>query len=190
MANTDNPYGLRAVRDKNGAPYSGSGSLYHKASGDTTPLAPGDPVVVTGTADTVGIPTITRATAGASNPITGVVLGRTNGEGTLLQDDTLNSPASTEDYLLIEDNPDVSFSIQVSGALAATDLSTNVDLLAGVALEGKSLFEADSTTFGTGATKQLKVLRLVRDVNNELDTNGKIEVQINNHTQNTGIAGV
>lgn len=168
MANTDNPYGLRAVRDKNGATYNGSGSLYHKASGDTTPLAPGDPVVVTGGADTTGIPTITRATAGASNAITGVVIGRTNGEGTLLQDSTLNSPASTEDYLLIEDDPHVSFSIQVSGSIAATDLSTNVDLTAAAALEGKSQFEADSATFGTGATKQLKVLRLVRDENNEL----------------------
>ena len=190
MANSDNPYGLRAIRHRNGAPYNGGGSLYHKAAADTTPLAPGDPVVVTGTADTVGIPTITRATAGASNAITGVVIGRTNGEGTLLQDDTLNSPASTADYLLIEDNPDVVFSIQVSGALAATDISNNVDLLAGAATEGKSAFEADSTTFGTGATKQLKALRLVRNPENELDTNGKIEVMINNHTQSSGTTGV
>lgn len=190
MANTDNPFGLRAVRHRNGAPYNGSGSLYHKAAGDATPLAPGDPVIVTGTADTTGIPTITRATAGATNRITGVVIGRTNGEGTLLQDDTLNSPASTEDYLLIEDNPDVVYEIQADGAVAVTDISSNANLIAGMAVEGKSAFELDSTSFGTGATLQLKVLRLVRDVNNEVDTNAKLEVMINLPTQAPDSVGV
>lgn len=190
MANTNNPYGLRAIRHRNGAPYSGSGSLYHKAAADASIIAPGDPVVVTGEADSTGIATVTLATAGVGNALTGSMIGRTNGESTLLQDSGLNSGANTDDYILVEDDPDVVFSIQASGALAAGNISDNVDLLAGVAVEGKSKFQADSTTFGTGATKQLKVLRRVREENNELDTNGKIEVMINNHTQSAGIVGV
>ena len=190
MANVDNAYGLKPVRHRNGAPYNGAGSLYYKASSDTTPLAPGDPVVVTGTASTDGIPTVTRATAGTSNALTGVVIARTNGDGTLLQTSALNSPASTEDWLLIEDNPDVVFTIQCSGAFAVTDMSNNANLSAGTATEGKSGFELDSTSFGTGATLQLKVLRLYRDINNSVGTNAQVEVMINNHTQATGKAGV
>jgi len=193
MANTDNPFGLRAVRHRNGAPYNGSGSLYHVAASDSQVIAPGDPVVVTGTADTNGVPTVTRATAGDGNLITGVMAGRTNGpvnlndEG-IVFDTTLNTTASTEQYILVHDDPDLVFEAQFAGTLAATDISNNANLSAGVAIEGRSRFEIGAVS--ALATAQVKILRLVRDVENELGANAKVEVMINQHTQTAGTAGV
>ena len=184
MANVDNAFGLRPIRYANGAPYNGSGSLYYKAVGDTQPLAPGDPVVVTGTASAGGIPTITRVAAGVSLPVTGVVIGRANapdGSVTLNRDSALNSPASTEDFILVEDGA-VVYKAQVNGTLAVTDISNNADFSAGVAVEGKSLFEIDQSTVGTGASKQVKILRVLQVENNSVGANTVVEVILNNHT--------
>ena len=109
MANADNPIGLRPIRKLGGQVYSGSGSLYHVASGDSQVIASGDPVILTGTADTNGIPTVTRASAGATNRITGVMNAITNGEGTVLQDSPLNTVASTSQYILVHDDPIIVF---------------------------------------------------------------------------------
>jgi hypothetical protein len=190
MANSDNALGGRPIRHRNGAPYCGSGSLYHVAAAHAGEIAPGDPVTVTGTADSLGIPDVDISTAGAGNLITGFVIGRTNGEGTVLQDDTLVLPATTEGYLLVEDNPDVVFEMQMSGAFAVTDVSEDASLSAGAAVLGKSKWEVDSGTIGTGATSQVKILRAVRRVDNEVGANAKVEVMINQHTQTAGTAGV
>lgn len=190
MANSDNAMGGRPIRHKNGAPYSGSGSLYHVAAAHAGVIAPGDPVTVTGTADSIGIPDVDISTAGAGNLITGFVIGRTNGEGVLLQDDTQNLPATTEGYLLVEDDPDVVFEMQMSGALAVTDISEDASLVAGTAIEGRSKWEVNTATIGTGATSQVKILRAVRREDNEIGTNTKVEVMINQHTQTAGTAGV
>jgi stage V sporulation protein SpoVS len=190
MANSDNALGGRPIRQRNGAPYSGAGSLYHVDSAHAGIIAPGDPVVVTGTADTLGIPDVDIATAGATNLITGFVIGRTNGEGTLLQDDSLVLPVTTEGYLLVEDNPDVVFEMQMSGGFAVGDVSEDASLVAGVAVLGKSKWQVDSGTIGAGATNQVKILRVVRRVDNEVGVNAKVEVMVNQHTQTAGTAGV
>lgn len=190
MANKDIPQGLQAIRHRNGAPYNGAGSLYHVAAAHAGEIAPGDPVTVTGTADTRGIPDVDISTAGIANAITGVVIGITNGEGAVLQDDSPTLPTLTEGYLLVEDDPDVVFEAQVSVSIAVTDISSNADLVAGAASINRSGWEVDSTTFGAGATKQVKVIRLVRVEDNEIGTNAKIEVMINNHTQAHNTAGV
>ena len=190
MANADNPFGLRPKRHKNGAPYNGGGSLY-AVSSSAVALAPGDPVIIDGGADAYGIPTVVRATAGDANAITGVVLGRTNGEGVLLWDDTLNTLASTAgQYILVEDNPDVVYDIQCDATLAAAQIGLNVNLTAGTAVAGKSIFEADIANAATTATFQLKILRLARYEDNALGANAIIEVMINNCTQTPGSAGI
>jgi hypothetical protein len=66
-----------------------------------------------------------------------------------------------------------------------TDVSNNVDLVSGSlnTSYGRSGWQADSTTFGTGNTKQLKVLRLAQRPDNAPGTNAKLEVEINLHSQ-------
>lgn len=191
MANSDNALGGRPIRHKNGATYNGGGSLYFADGGSHNGIiAPGDPVTVTGTADTAGIPAVQLSTGGATNLLTGFVIGRTNGEGTILQDTALALPAADDGYLLVADDPDLVFEMQMSGAFAVTDISEDVSLVAGTAVLGKSKWEVDSTTTGTGATSQMKILRLVRRVDNEVGVNAKVEVMINLHTQTAATAGV
>ena len=188
MANADSPIGLRPIRHRNGAPYSGSGSLYHINNAQV--VAPGDPVIVTGSADTGGIPSVVRATAGTSNRITGVMISRVAGDGSLLQDDSLNTVASTAQYILVEDNPDVVFEAQCDGAFAVTDVSANANLTAAAPVEGKSQWEVDSTSFAVTATLQVRVLRIVRRLDNEVGANASLEVMINLHTQSTGVGSL
>jgi len=184
MANDDTPRGLIPIRDVNGGPYNGGGSLYHVAVGDAQVIAPGDPVIVTGTADVNGIPTVTRATAGVSNFITGVMINLTNGEGTVLRDQGITTTTLTSQYILVEDNPHVSFEIQADEDIVAADMGANASLLAGTANSlGVSGFELDSSTIGTAATLQLRILRLVRREDNELGDQAKVEVKINTHAQ-------
>ena len=195
MANTNNPFGLRAVRHRNGAPYNGAGSVYHVASTDAQVIAPGDPVVITGTADANGIPTVTRASAGDGNLITGVMAGITNGAGGLLDgsggvvfDSSLNTVPNATNYILVIDDPDVVFEAQFSGTLNAADIGNNANLTAGVASEGKSGFQVGAVS--ALASAQVKILRLVQNVENELGQFAKVEIMINQHTQTAGTAGV
>lgn len=191
MANSDSPRGFRPIRHRNGAPYSGSGSLYHVPVTNGSILAQGDPVIVTGTSDSLGIPDVVLATAGATERITGIVMGRTNGEGTVLQDDLIALPTLTEGYLLIEDNPDVVFEGQMSGAFAVTDVSNNANLLSGTSsVNGVSGWEVDSSGIAATATLQVKILRAVRRTDNEVGANAKVEFMINQHTQNANSLGV
>ena len=191
MANSDNPQGLRPIKYLSGAPYNGAGNVYNVAAGDSVIINPGDPVIVTGTADTRGIPTVAKATAGATNRITGVMLSLTNGESTVLQDSNVSTAASTNQYILVEDNPNVVYDVQMSGALAVTDISNTASLLIPVStVDGKSQAEVNTATIGTGATDQVRILRL-RDVeNNEIGTNSNVEVVINLPTTANDIAGV
>lgn len=190
MANADSPFGLRPVRHRNGAPYNGAGNVYHVASTDTQVIAPGDPVIVTGTADANGIPTVARATAGATNRITGVMLSLADGAGTVLQDAGVTTTASTSQYILVADDPDLVFHCQASAGLAVTDISSNADLTSAAASGGKSQWEIDSTTYGTGATLQVRVLRLALLPNNAIGTNGIAEVMINLHTNAVGVGSL
>ena len=174
-----------------GAPYSGGGSLYHVASTDANVIAPGDPVIVTGTADTRGIPTVTRATAAATNRITGVMMSRIKGETTVLHDDTLNTTASTSQYILVEDNPNVVYEAQCSAGLAVGDISNTADLLIPASTtDGKSGAEVDSTSFAAGATGQVRVLRVVRRPNNDVGANANVEIVINLPTTANDRAGI
>lgn len=191
MANSDNPQGLRPVKYLSGAPYNAAGNVYHVAVGDSVVINPGDPVIVTGTADTRGIPDVEKATAGATERITGVMLSKANGEGTILQDDPVSTIPSTSQYILVEDNDQVVYDVQVSGAFAVTDVSNTANLLIPVStIDGKSQAEVNSAAMAAGATGQVRILRL-RDVqNNEVGANANVEVVINLPTTGNDLAGV
>ena len=205
MANADTPFGLRPVRHRNGAPYNGAVTPYYIPSGYGTALYIGDPVVITGTANTSAVKVpgvgdfgpgtlqeINKATAAGGNYISGVIVGFAANVSDLSKQ---YNPASTERVALVADDPDLVFEIQEDGVgatLAATDMGLNADLVythSGSAYTGQSGAELDISTKNTTATLQLKILRLVNRSDVELGVNGKLEVAINLHTQRytTGI---
>lgn len=182
MPNANAPQGLLPVRHRNGAPYNGACNVYQLLSAVAN-VGIGDPVLVSGTADATGIPGAVLATAGAGNYITGAIVGfvPTGAVATF----TNYSPTGTDRYVLVCDDPDVMYEIQASAGAAVTDISNNADLVSGTlnTSYGISGWQADSTTFGTGNTKQLKVLRLAQRPDNAPGTNAKLEVEINLHSQ-------
>lgn len=190
MANTNSPTGLQPVRYRNGSPWMGAARRYFHPATDSTALFLGDPVIIAGSGDTDGVPTCTRATAGSAGRITGVVVG-------FEPNATLNAvgygAGSTAFYVLVADDPALLFEIQedaVGGALAATSIGLNADLVAGSGSTATKLsgFQLDSSTAATTATLQLRIIEFVQRVDNEIGANAKVLVAINLPTE-TGAVG-
>lgn len=179
MANSDAPRGFTPIRHKNGAPYNGAAKLYCIPASDSTAVYIGDAVKSAGSADANGVPTVAQAAAG--NAIRGVVVG-------IVPDteaSTVYRVASTLRYVLVADDPDLVFEVQedsAGGALTADEVGENADIVvaAGSTVTGRSGMELDSSDHKT-ATAQLRILRLVPRADNEIGTNAKWEVMINEH---------
>lgn len=190
MANSNAPTGLQPVRYRSGAPYNGAANVYYVPATDGTALFKGDPVIIAGAADTNGVPTCTRATAGSAGRITGVVVGFVPSPNIIANGYRV---ASTAEYVLVADDPDLLFEIQedsTGGALAATDIGLNADLAAGSGSTVTKLsgFQLDSSTADTTATLQLRIVGIAQRADNEIGANAKVLVRINLPTE-TGAAG-
>lgn len=191
MANVSMPAGLQPVRYASGAPYNGACNRYYVPSSDATALFIGDPVIIAGSADADGVPTVTRATAAGAGRITGVVVGIVNSLGGV--ESTRYRPASTACYVLVADDPNLLFEIEedaVGGALAAADVGLNADLASGSGstVTGLSGFVLDTSTKATTATLQLRIIGFRQRADNEIGANAKVLVRINLPTE-TGAVG-
>jgi hypothetical protein len=193
MANTNAPTGLRPVRYRSGAPYNGACNTYSVPASDGTALFVGDPVIIGGSADANGVPTILRATAAGGAYISGVVVGF---EPLRTDLTVLHRAASTLRNVFVADDPALIFEIQedgIGGALAVTDVGLNVDLIAtqaGSTATGKSGWSADTSTKATTNTLQLRIEGFVQREDNEVGVaNAKILVSINLH-QSRNLTGV
>lgn len=189
MANSNAPSGLRPVRHANGSPWNGMLKRYYVPATDSTALYIGDPVIIAGSADADGVPTATSATAGATNRVTGAVVGF-DPSPTIVANGY--RAASTAEYILVAEGPDLVYEIQedaVGGALAAADVGLNADLVSGSGsrLTGSG-WQLDTSTKGTGATLQMRILGFVQKPDNAIGANAKVLVRINLPTE-TGAAG-
>jgi hypothetical protein len=206
MANQDTPFGLRPIRHRNGAPYNGAANPYYINSTYATALFIGDPVIkVAGGSNAANLsgagmgdfpigtlPEIEKATAGDTNRITGVIVGFGPLPANLgLQYNT----ASTERVAMVCDDPDVIFEIQADGAIPAASMGLNAVLIythAGSTTSGLSGVELDTTSDvpAADASNQLLILRGANIPDNDVTlTHAKVEVMINQHTQNQGTVG-
>lgn len=205
MANVDTPSGLKPIRHRNGAPYNGATNPYWIPAGYATALFVGDPVVKIGTANAaeVIVPgagkfpigtaiSINKAAAGDTNRITGVIVGFSPLPNGL---ETVYNPASTERIAWVCDNPDVIFEIQANGAIPAASIGLNAVLIythAGSTTTALSGAELDTTSDvpAADASNQLLIMRAVnREDNDTTLIHAKVEVLINQHTENQGTVG-
>ena len=192
MANPNAPYGLKPLRERGGQPYSGACNTYYVPSTDATALFIGDPVILAGSSGNAqagpeSYPTVTRATAGATNRISGVVVGF---QPTPALTPYGYRPASTAMNVLIADDPGLEFVIQVdSSGIADTQIGLNANLTAGSGSTAtkKSGFILDGTTPDPDATYQLRILGLEPQINNEFGAYADVLVRINLPTE-AGIA--
>ena len=105
MANTSKIAGLSPVQYLNGAAYNGQARMYYIVSTDGNAYAIGDPVDLSGSGDTNGVPGVVLATAGATNPIVGAIVGiaeNESGVGNITTPNTIVAPAvKTRNYYVM-----------------------------------------------------------------------------------------
>jgi len=186
MPNANAPFGLKPVRDGASAPYNDGTDAFALIASDSSIVAIGDPVVISGTADTEGHPSITLAAAGAGNRITGVVAG-------FVPNPTIVAngyrPAGIAAVALVEHHPDALYEVQANGPVAATDVGSNANLIAGSRTGyNTSGWMLDTASMTTTATLQVRIVGLARRPDNEFGANAVMLVRINQTTE-TGAAG-
>jgi hypothetical protein len=193
MANTNAAMGGRPVGSLIGAPISGMVNTYTAKADYATALYIGDPVVVTGERDN-GHQVVALATAGATNQITGFIVGFEPTPGIV----SLGyGAASTLRFPIVCDDPAALFEIQedaVGGAIAVASIGLNINLVSGSgnAYTKKSGWMIDSNTAAGDATYQMTIRDIVTRIDNEEATAyAKYLCTINLHTRRLGaVAGL
>jgi hypothetical protein len=199
MPNANSAFGLRPVRYLGGAPYNGACNTYIAPASYATNMFIGDPVVITGVAvaGTVGgaYNQVNVATAGATNQITGVIVGFEPTPGIV----SLGyGAASTLRKVYVCDDPAVLFEMQedsVGGNIALASVGLNANLVSGTGstYTKRSGWMLDSSTVASDATFQVVVRGFSDRPENDVatDTYAKALVSINIHTSRYGaVAGI
>lgn len=190
MANSDTPFGLRPVGSIHGGPYTGPLMKVYFPAGDSTAVYLGGLVKPGGSGDASGIMGVT-GNVSTGNAVIGVLvsLDPLEGAGASGRDSLIYRAASTERYGYICADPNAVFEVQEDSggaALAVTAIGNTADLTgftSGSTTTGISAIEIDSSTAtasGDG-TEDVVILGYVQRQDNEVGTNAKLLVRLNNH---------
>lgn len=211
MANTSKINGFKPVKHVTGAPYNGQSNIYYVPSSDGTALFVGDVVKLAADANAQGIQQVTAATAGVAGtgaPVLGVVVGVINTKfdpvagkmsaGSVALDTPVYRPASTGQYVLVCDAPDIIYEVEATNAgsaysFAVADVGQNANINAGAGstTTGASAHSLDLNDKGTTATLPFKIVGVVQRPDNEVTGNyTKVLVKVNNAQFGTGTGTV
>ena len=199
-------FGFRPVLNAAGGSYHGVARPYYIPSTDATAVYIGDAVVTptTGGSNTavvlasgeVGgavnfaagtLPLVTRATNGAGNPITGIVV-RVGYDPTDNQRVEYRK-ASTAAVVWVVNDVGCLFEAKMSAAMASTSVGGTVSMTGsgGSTITGLSAVTLNSASIqtSTGTTEQFRIIAVSRDpLNNDLSSNNAhVYVRINNSTE-------
>jgi len=192
MANTDNASGFKPVQHRNGAPYNGAFRLYSTAAGDSVAIYIGDPVILSGTSQTINGKIYSDVDQAATGDVvTGVVVG----VQPVTQDSLRYRAASTQRLLMVADDPGLLFEIQeVSGgtALTANDAGLNANFVvgSGSAVTGLSGVELNNSGEAVTNTLDLHIVGPVAREDNAIGEHCKWLVTINRHQFANQVAGI
>lgn len=204
MANINAPQGLVPVQYLNGVPWSGQTRRYYIPSSDVNAFAIGDPVAtLTGAADGNGVSAVTLATAGASNPLRGVIVamgglaeGGPGGDLANLGLTVIPATKTKNYYVSVVDDPWVIFMVQeFSGGgstnFTAADIGKGCNLKAGTNNGFVSGWVLDDTAASaTASTRQVRLMGISRTTDNVFGSFCDFLVLINQHELKAATAGV
>ena len=203
MADVSRISGLSPVQYLNGSPWNGQARMYYIPSTDTVAYAIGDPVDIGGSADSNGVASVVKATAGnnsGANMVLGAIVSAGGTKyGSALADpgnlDTIIVPATKTKsyYVMVADDPNIIFQVQEGGtatALAAAQVGLNIDLASGANNGYLSGWVLDNAVTSTGNGLQMKLLGLRQSSDNAFGAYAKWLCQINLHRLKSGVAGV
>lgn len=202
MANANVPRGIIPARHFDGSVWNGSANLYYVSASYATSIFIGDPVVmVSSQNDANGIPAVQVATAGTGNLILGSMVGIVNGGNpqiTVTQNLPIYRPASTAQYILVADDPNLMYEVQDDGTGTIANYNvmpgknTNLVSGAGSTVTGYSGWTMSATTAATGnATYQVKIQRLLDQADNAQPptANAKWLIKLNQFQLANGTVG-
>lgn len=193
MPNSDAATGLKPVGSINGAPFSGRVTRYYVPSSDSTAIYVGGLVKPGGSGNAAGTAMGVTGNVATGDAVVGVVVS----VEPVTRSSTVYRAASTERYVYVADDPNTIFEVQEDSggaALAVTAIGNTADLTgftSGSTATGKSSIEIDSSTAtasGDG-TEDVLLLALAPRPDNEVGTNAKWLVRLNNHFFVDGVAG-
>lgn len=191
MANTDSPRGAIPVGTLSGSPWAGSVREYPVDSSNGTAIFRGDFITLEDDGNV--------APAAAGGVLLGVCVGVRVNRTIAATEHPGYLPASTAGYVLVCTAPDAIYEIQedsAGGAMVATNVGSMGDIVAGAGstTTGLSAHELDSsdviTKDASAASAQLQVIALVPKEDNEIGTNAKWHVVINEHAFNPRTTGL
>lgn len=207
MTNANVPRGLVPYGTFKGGYWTGAGNIYYIAAGYASNIFIGDPVIThSASNDANGTPAIQLGASGS--PIIGVFMGIVNGGPlnaapvTVTRDLSIYHPASTAQYCLVADDPDLLFWIQDDASTEATaptkwpGLNANLVSGSGSTTTGYSGWQLAASTVATTNTLDLKIMRSLNTPDNvpsgtaNVGMNAKWLVKINNHQYANQEAGV
>lgn len=192
MANTYAPFGFRVAKSGISCCYSGSVERYYVPATDATAIGLGDPVVIAGSADADGVPTVARM----ATPGTDVILGVLVGVEPLPSDLSLNyRKASTAMYVYVNTDPNAVYHIQeinTGTALTATEVGLNANVALGTVdtVTGNGKTVLTNTTEAVTATLDVQILRLAPIVGNAMGAGAIWEVRINKNQYVNATTGI
>lgn len=192
MANTDSPFGFKPVRMLDGSPYSASLRVFSTATGDGTAIFKGDPVILSGSSQTIdGQIYLDVDQAATGDVIAGVVVAvLPTTEASLTY-----RAASTQRLLLVETGQNVLYEIQeVSGgtALTANDAGLNANFVvgSGSTTTGFSGVELNNSGEATTNTLDVQIVDFVNRPGNDIGEHAKWLVRINRSQWANQVAGI
>ncbi len=183
--NANVPSGLRPVRDGGSGYYTGGVNRYRIPASDATPMAAGDPVVITGEADRRGYADIKAVLAGET-AMTGVLVGF---EPVPERDQPNHRLASTERYALVANDASFECLIQANDVVTPDMIGQNCDFAVGPinVPYGLSGYQADVATVGTADTLPMQITGIFDAPDNHIYdeagtaiTNVVLKVRLNN----------
>jgi len=201
MANTSRINGFRPVKHLNGAPYNGQANIYEVPAGEAIPVFVGDLVKLSNSDATSFYPAVEApvAAAATSGLYVGAVVGILNSKfdpvegkmstGSVALDTPLYRPASTKQFVLVADSPDLVFEAEADGACALASIGLNVGVVegtgsasAGSTTTGASGMQVDISGVATTSTLPLQIVGAPNRVDNEMAASyNKVLVRINTH---------
>lgn len=182
MANVDRPNGLRPIRTLSGSPWSSSVEEFAVDSSNGTAIFIGDAIKQEDDGNV--------APSGVGGAIIGVCVGVVVDRDVAATEYPGYLPASTAGNIMVVTATDVVYEVQedsVGGAMVAINVGSNGDIAAGAGstTTGRSAYELDSSDViakdASAATATFRVIRLSTRPDNEIGTEAKWEVKINEH---------
>lgn len=185
MANVNNPFGLRPVRYLSGAPYNGANNYYHIPATNAAAMFNGDPVIMTGAANTAAyrdfppgtLPDVALSVAPGAGILPtsyqNYIIGSMVARLPLTRETNFYRPASTEAIVFVDEDPMIVYQIQDNGfaALGAGVVGSNANIIAGAGstTTGMSGYMLDAGTVNAPSTNilQLTILRASDIINND-----------------------